>query len=125
MITNPATADAAREVATATATAASAAGFVFLGIPQGMLIAAFLGAILSGYFGERKAEHLGWTIFGIIAVAFASAWVALLAMEFFPILKQPPEEAVAGGVAIGFHVLRRIFEAAATRYITKKAEELP
>jgi len=58
--------------------ASGAAGMVLLGIPAGVLIAAFLGAILSFYF--RKAlpqQRIPTIVFGVVAIAFAGAWLSL------------------------------------------------
>ncbi|GAB3755157.1 hypothetical protein [Lysobacter olei] len=70
--------EAIQTVAQYTPAAAGAAGMVVLGVPQGMLIAAFLGAALSFYFqrGERETR-IPWIVFGVIAIAFAGAWVAV------------------------------------------------
>lgn len=58
--------------------AAGAAGSVFFGIPLGVLIAAFLGAILSFYFRkslpDQRIPHI---MFGVVATAFAGAWLSL------------------------------------------------
>jgi hypothetical protein len=58
--------------------ATGAAGMVFLGIPFGVLIAAFLGAVLSFYFRkglpDQRIPHI---VFGVVAVAFAGAWLSL------------------------------------------------
>lgn len=58
--------------------AGGAVGMVLFGVPLGVLIAAFLGAILSFYF--RKAmpeERMVRVVFGVIAMAFAGAWLSL------------------------------------------------
>lgn len=58
--------------------ASGAAGIVLLGIPQGVLIAAFFGAVISFYFRERMDDQkIPRIVFGVIAIAFAGAWVSL------------------------------------------------
>lgn len=58
---------------------AGAAGMVIFGVPQGVLIAAFLGSVLSFYFRKGEVEGRIWrVVFGIVAVAFAGAWLSLM-----------------------------------------------
>ncbi|WP_396616792.1 hypothetical protein ACHZ97_04240 [Lysobacter soli] len=58
--------------------ASGAACIAFFGVPQGMLVTAFLGAIMSFYFLDGMAEKRIWRIiFGVIVLAFAGGWVAL------------------------------------------------
>ena len=58
--------------------ASGAAGMVFLGVPQGVLIAAFLGAILSFYFRKGlESERVPTIVFGVVAIAFAGAWFSM------------------------------------------------
>lgn len=119
------TANVARETIVAASSSAGAAGFVLLGIPQGMLIAAFVASLLGLYFSERKSEGLYRTIFGIIAVAFTSAWAALILQSWSTTLAAVAGEAVAGFIAITFHTGRVIAKTAAERWVAKKLEQLP
>jgi hypothetical protein len=58
--------------------AGGAAGMVLLGVPLGVLVAAFLGAILSFYFRQGESEaKIPRIAFGVVAIAFAGAWVSL------------------------------------------------
>lgn len=58
--------------------AGGAAGMVLFGVPQGVLIAAFLGAVLSFYFRPGlESRKVPTIVFGIIATAFAGAWCSL------------------------------------------------
>jgi hypothetical protein len=55
-----------------------AVGMVLLGVPQGVLIAAFMGAILSFYFQQGTTERrIPRLIFGVVSLAFAGAWISL------------------------------------------------
>ena len=66
-------------VATHIPAATGAAGMVVLGVPQGVLIAAFLGAVLSFYFRQGEVENrIPWILFGVVSVAFAGAWFSLM-----------------------------------------------
>lgn len=58
--------------------AGGAAGIVLLGVPYGVLIAAFLGAILSFYFQKGTPEmRIPTIVFGVITLAFSGAWLSL------------------------------------------------
>lgn len=58
--------------------ATGAAGMVLFGVPQGVLIAAFLGAVLSFYFRDGlESKKVPTIVFGVIATAFAGAWCSL------------------------------------------------
>lgn len=59
--------------------AGGAAGMVLFGVPAGVLIAAFLGAALSFYFRKGLPErHIPTIVFGVVAMAFAGAWLSLM-----------------------------------------------
>lgn len=59
--------------------ASGAVGIVLLGVPLGVLIAAFLGAILSFYFRKGHPERrIPSIVFGVVAMAFGGAWLSLL-----------------------------------------------
>jgi hypothetical protein len=74
MMRTEAIAAAAKHVPAAT----GAAGIVFLSIPLGVLIAAFLGAVLSFYFRKGEPEkRIVMIVFGVVAIAFAGAWLSL------------------------------------------------
>jgi hypothetical protein len=107
------------------ATAIGSAGLVFLGIPQAILVAAFAGALLSLYFRKAQPETLKKTIVGIIAVAFAAAWLAVILphWRYTSSLETIPPEALAGGIALGFNFIRRVAGAAIEKWAMKKAEE--
>ena len=58
--------------------ASGAASMVLFGVPFGVLIAAFLGAILSFYFRKGMPEtRIPTIVFGVITIAFAGAWLSL------------------------------------------------
>lgn len=58
--------------------ASGAVGIVLLGVPLGVLIAAFLGAILSFYFRKGLPEgRILIVVWGVVAVAFAGAWLSM------------------------------------------------
>jgi len=58
--------------------AAGAAGMVLFGVPGGVLIAAFLGAMLSFYFHKGASEtRIPFVVFGLVALAFSGAWLSL------------------------------------------------
>lgn len=58
--------------------ATGAMGIVLLGVPLGVLVAAFLGAILSFYFRKGVSdERIPRIVFGVVAMAFAGAWLSL------------------------------------------------
>jgi len=58
--------------------ASGAVGMVLFGVPLGVLIAAFLGAILSFYFRKGHPERrIPSIVFGVVAMAFAGAWLSL------------------------------------------------
>lgn len=60
------------------AAAGGAASIVLLGVPAGVLLAALLGATLSFYFRKGEEEpRIGRVVFGIVAMAYTGAWVAL------------------------------------------------
>lgn len=49
-----------------------------LGVPAGVLVAAFLGAAMSFYFRRGAEESIGWIVFGVVVLALAGAWVSLV-----------------------------------------------
>jgi len=58
--------------------ASGAVGMVLFGVPFGVLIAAFLGAILSFYFRKGLPDdRIPRIVFGVVAMAFAGAWLSL------------------------------------------------
>jgi hypothetical protein len=107
------------------AAAIGSAGLVFLGIPQAILVASFAGALLSLYFRKSEPESLKRTVIGIIAVAFAAAWVTVILphWKYTNSLSAIPPEALAGGIALSFNFIRRVAGAAIEKWAMKKAEE--
>lgn len=58
--------------------ATGAAGMVLVGIPLGMLIAAFLGAILSFYFRKGlPAQRIPSIVFGVVSMAVCGGWLSM------------------------------------------------
>lgn len=77
--------------------------FMSLGLTQGMLVSALMGAMLSLYYTPiDPPRKIPQVIFGIVAVAFAGAWTARLLPFFAPMswTGAMPPEALAGFLAM-------------------------
>lgn len=104
--------------------ASGAAGMVLFGVPLGVLIAAFLGAILSFYFRKGHPERrIPSIVFGVVAMAFAGAWLSLALphLNVFGIgsmAAQVDASARAGLCALAFQSIWNF----ATRFAERKAE---
>ena len=103
---------------------AGAAGIVFLGAPAGVLITAVLGAILSFYFRKGLPdESIPRIVFGVIALAFAGAWVSVALphvdwMGIGAMAAKVDARARAGLCALAFQSAWNL----GARYLDRKAE---
>lgn len=104
--------------------ASGAAGMVLLGVPQGVLIAAFLGAILSFYFRKGLPDQsIPRIVFGVIAIAFAGAWLSMIlphidVLGIGGMAAKVDASASAGLCALAFQSIWN----AANRFLDRKAE---
>lgn len=104
--------------------ATGAAGMVLFGVPFGVLIAAFLGAILSFYFRKGMPdERIPIIVFGVVAIAFSGAWLSMTLpyVGVFDIGKMAAmvDPSVRAGLcALSFQTLWNLFN----RFFERKVE---